>query len=110
MTDNPFDGEVLRNAHYQRADMAGANFDGVNLVDASFYADLSRAAFTDTNLAGARFNDVNLSGASFDNINLAGITITDANLTNASISNANLTGMTINGILVTELLAAYAAR
>lgn len=108
MSDNPFDGQVLRDAHYRRADMACSNFDGVNLANARFYAVLTRATFTDTNLAEARFNDVNLASAIFDDVNLAGIVVTNANLSNASISDANLTGMRINGILVTDLLDAYA--
>ncbi len=104
---NPFDGEIMRDAHYHRADMAGSNFDGVNLAEARFYANLTGATFADTNLARAMFDDVNLADATFNNVNLAGVVVTDANLTNASISNANLTGMKINGILVTDLLDAY---
>ena len=48
-------------------------------------------------------------GATLNNINMAGVRISDANLDGASIDNANLAGMRINGILVSDLLAAYAA-
>lgn len=120
MSENsdPFDGQSMPDAHYQRADMARSLFDGVNLSDARFYAVLTRAAFTDTDLGEALFDDVNLGGATFCNVNLAGCTVTGANLSNvrfdgislvnATIDNADLTGMRINGILVTDLLAAYA--
>jgi uncharacterized protein YjbI with pentapeptide repeats len=117
MGDNSFDGQAMRAAHYRRSDMTGSNFDGVNLSDARFYAVLSRAKFTDTNLNDAVFDDVNLAGARFNNVSLAGIAVTDANLsgatfdgvnlTNTSIKNTDLAGMRINGILVTDLLAAY---
>ena len=53
MADNPFDGPVLRDAHYPRADMGGSHFDGVNLSGARFYACMTGATFTDTNLSGA---------------------------------------------------------
>ena len=35
---NPFTGDQLQGTHYQKADMTGANFDGVNLSGAKFYA------------------------------------------------------------------------
>ena len=124
MTDtektNPFDGPQMQNGHYQRADMSGTNFDGVNLENARFFAVLANATFTDTNLSGAEFDDINLSGSRFHNVNLSGSTITYANLSglridgatmeNAAIENANLEGMTINGVLITDLFAAYEAR
>ncbi|WP_245483911.1 pentapeptide repeat-containing protein [Rhizobium ruizarguesonis] len=34
---NQFDGPQMQGMHYKRADMSGANFDGVNLADAQFY-------------------------------------------------------------------------
>jgi uncharacterized protein YjbI with pentapeptide repeats len=115
---NPFDGQAMRDAHYQRADMTGSNFDGVNLTDARFYAVLTGARFTDTNLSRAVFDDVNLAAATFNDVNLSGIAVTNANLSgatfdgvslaNAAITDADLTGMTIDGILVSDLLAAYA--
>ncbi len=73
--------------------------------------------FANTKLTGSEFNDVCLGGATFENvrlengsfhdINLKGVRFDDVNLSNASITNANLAGMTINGVLVTELFAAY---
>jgi uncharacterized protein YjbI with pentapeptide repeats len=114
---NPFTGPQLQNVHHQRADMAGTYFDGVNLADAKFFAVLTGATFTDTNLQGASFDDVNLSNVSFNNITFQNTTITAANMSamkisgvtleNTDIQDANLTGMKINGILVTDLLAAY---
>jgi hypothetical protein len=42
-------------------------------------------------------------------VNLAGLKITNANLAGASISQGRMEGMTIEGILVSDLLAAYRA-
>ena len=58
-------------------------------------------------LGGARFDDVNLGEATFHDVNLSGAKFNDVNLANAAITNANLAGLTIDGILVTDLLAAY---
>jgi len=80
-------------------------------------ADLSGSTFTDVNLTGAAFNDVKLTGATITNASLSGAQIEDANLSGLQIKQANLTGaamtectmtgMTIDGILVTDLIAAY---
>lgn len=114
---NPFNGPQMQNAHYQRADMTGTNFDGVNLHAARFFAVMTTAKFTDTNLGDADFDDVNLKAARFHNVNLSDARITyanlsdlkisDVNLANAEISNADLTGMRINGVLVKDLFDAY---
>ena len=108
-TDNPFNGPQLQGHAYSRADMAASDFDGVNLTGSRFYAVLSGARFLDCSMSGAQFDDVNLSGTTFNNVNLAGVSVTNANLTGLSISDANLSGMLINGILVSDLLAAYEA-
>jgi len=90
-----------------RADMRNTRFDGVNLAGAYFYAVLTEARFHDTNLAGADFDDVNLSGARLHNINLSEATFDNLNLSNAAITNAKLDGMTIDGVLVSDLFAAW---
>jgi putative acetyltransferase len=58
---------------------------------------LGEATFEDVNLRAAAFRDVNLAGARFEDVNLAGV----------AVSNANVEGMRIDGILVTDLFAAY---
>jgi uncharacterized protein YjbI with pentapeptide repeats len=72
-------------------------------------AKLTDSSFCDVCLGGARFDDVNLAAATFHNINLAGARFNDVNLSGVEIKDANLQGMTIEGILVTEMLAAYRA-
>jgi len=63
----------------------------------------------DADLSGSIFNDVNFAGTSITNANLSNLRITDANLTGAIFEDCNTTGMTINGILVSDLQAAYLA-
>lgn len=53
----------------------------------------------DFDMTGSVFDDVNLTGARFHNVKLQ----------NASIEESCIEGLRINGILVTELLAAYEA-
>jgi uncharacterized protein YjbI with pentapeptide repeats len=65
------------------------------------------ALFTDVNLSASRFNDVNIRGANFVNVALTGATFRDANFSHVSVDDCNLDGMRIDGVLVSELLAAY---
>lgn len=107
--ENPFDGPQLQDGEFARADMRNTRFDGVNLAGAYFFAVLTDARFTDTNLARADFDDVNLSGARLHNINLSEASFDNLNLSNCAITNANLEGMTIDGVLVSDLFAAWKA-
>lgn len=112
--ENPFSGPQIQRSRFDRADMSGTDFNGVNLDEAKFFAVMTKAKFTDTNLSEAGFDDVNLANARFNNVNLSGTTITNANLSqlkisdatlaNSDIQNVDLTGTRINGILVTDLL------
>lgn len=80
---------------------------------------LTDSSFVDVNLAGASFDDINLSNAHFHNVNLSNWRVQDANLTGmqitqadlrrASISHSLTEGMSIDGILVSDLFAAYRA-
>ena len=70
-------------------------------------ADLSQSKFYNANLPNAVFDEVNLQSPSFDNVALTDARLRNVCLTNVWISEAKLDGMTIDGILVTELIAAY---
>ena len=120
-------------------DLSDSSFNMVNLEGVRFQqANLGHALFEDINLAGSRFNDINFSDVVFSRAQLGGtvfrqlglplgsterqrgITFEDAdmndsvfrdcNLQNVRIEKCNTTGMTIDGILVSDLLAAYAQR
>jgi len=69
--------------------------------------DLTGSTFRDVRLRDAIFDDVDLSGVTFHNANLRNARFNDVNLSGVAIANTNVEGMTIDGILVTELLAAY---
>jgi len=72
-------------------------------------ADLSGSTFKKVDLSGSRYDDVNMSGWRINDVNLAGLRLSKANLAGASITASRFDGMTIDGILVTDLLAAYHA-
>jgi uncharacterized protein YjbI with pentapeptide repeats len=79
--------------------------------------DLRGSHFANSNLANAVFVDVDLSAARFDDVKAASTTFTDVDLSKSrftnvdlqfgEISNCRLAGLRIDGILVTDLFAAY---
>ena len=68
---------------------------------------LAGTAFRDVNLRGAEFDDVCLADSTFNNINLSSTRFTAINMKDVSIKYAAMDGMTIDGILVSDLFAAY---
>lgn len=72
-------------------------------------ANLSQSDFDDINLSETRFNNVNLRDSGFTNIDMSNVLFEDICFAGAQIRASNLAGMTIDGILVSDLLAAYAA-
>jgi uncharacterized protein YjbI with pentapeptide repeats len=68
-----------------------------------------RLEVNDADLSASSFTNVKLANATFDDINFSGTTINNANLCGLVISDANTEGMTINGVLVSDLQAAYRA-
>jgi uncharacterized protein YjbI with pentapeptide repeats len=66
-----------------------------------------RLEVNDANLSASSFVNVNLSGATFDDINLSNSTINNVNLSHVHITDSCTAGMTIEGILVSDLIAAY---
>ena len=85
----------------------------IEAVDTDIYGStftdvkLSGAAFSNVNLSDAIVNDANMSGWSIHHANLHGLRISQADLTNSSIVESLTSGMTIDGILVSDLMAAY---
>ena len=53
---------------------------------------------------------VTLAGTAITDANLSGLTVKDANMSDVDIQDVDLTGMRINGVLVSDLFAAYAAQ
>ena len=66
------------------------------------------SGFEDVDLSKSTFSNVSLRDARFDNVALTNATFRNACFGSVSIEDANLVGMKINGVLVTDLLSAYA--
>jgi uncharacterized protein YjbI with pentapeptide repeats len=64
-------------------------------------------AVSGSDLSQSSFRDVNLTSSVFHDVNLAGITIENADLAGARLFDCNLLGATIEGVLVSDLFAAY---
>src|SRR5947209_20280559 len=91
-------------------DISGSVYDDVNMSGSTVgNVNLAGCSFKNVNMSGATFEDANLSGWKVSDVNLAGLKIVKANLAGASISQGRMEGMTIEGILVSDLLAAYRA-
>jgi uncharacterized protein YjbI with pentapeptide repeats len=113
----------------EHADISGSRFHHVNLAEAEFDdVNMTRVRFHDINMSdidvsavqmgGARFKHVGLPPGSagkqrplsFEEVDLNGTTISKCDLSNVKVENCKMEGMTINGLLVTELIAAYKER
>ena len=68
-----------------------------------------RLDVNDADLTASSFVNVKLANATFDDINFSHTTINNVNLSHVSITDADTTGMTIDGVLVSDLQAAYRA-
>jgi uncharacterized protein YjbI with pentapeptide repeats len=92
------------------SDISGSAYDDVNMSGSVIgNVNLAGCSFKQVNMSGAAIEDANLSGWKVHDVNFSGLKIMQANLQGASIKDSRLDGMTINGILVTDLLAAYQA-
>lgn len=70
-------------------------------------ANISGSTFDDVNLSDAVFTNVNLSRTSLTDINLRAAAFREVNLRDVDIQDCALEGMRVDGVLVTDLLAAY---
>ena len=71
------------------------------------HCDLSGSRFEDVKLADSPFTNVDMSGWRVEDVTLAGTKIRNVNLREVAITDCAVEGMTINGVLVTDLIAAY---
>ena len=91
--------------------LLGSSLQNVNMAATSFAQfNLSRAKFEDGTMPGVMFINANLAGAGFDDVSLVGATMRNANLTGLNIAGCRMDRMRIEGVLVTELLAAWKER
>ncbi len=116
----------------EHANLAGSVFTDVNLTDSAFEnVNLSRVRMHNINLSdldlsaaqigGARFKHIgpppNTEGSqerqrpvTFEEMMLCDSTFRKVDLSNVKIIDCDVQGMTIDGVLVTDLLAAYKSR
>jgi uncharacterized protein YjbI with pentapeptide repeats len=109
-----------------------SEFEDLNMADAQFTnINLSKARFHDINFSDAEFMGANMGGATFKHIGpmpdkdgkqarqrpvtfeeamLCDSVFHNVDMTNVSIVDCDMAGMTIDGILVTDLLAAWKNR
>lgn len=91
-------GESFEECDLRSIDLAGVNFDGVNLMNAKF---------GEANCAKASFRGANLTGASFWNANLREATLDGANLEEADFDYCNLDGVSFRDAKIKKAIFPY---
>jgi hypothetical protein len=106
-------------SQFRDVNLSGADFENVNLTGARFHnVNLSNMTVTAAQLGGAAFKHIGPPPTEdgkqerqrpvrFEEMMLCDSTFQKVDLSNTRITDCDLTGMTINGILVTEMVAAY---
>jgi RNA polymerase sigma-70 factor (ECF subfamily) len=111
------------------ADISGSAFRDVNLAESEFEnVNMSQARMHDINLSDVSISAANLGGAhfkhlgpapdtngkqerqkavTFEEAQLCDSTFNKVDMSNVKIIDCNVKGMTIDGVLVTDLIAAY---
>ena len=104
---------------FRDVNLAGAEFENVNMSQARMHdINLSDISISAANLGGAHFKHIgpapDASGkqerqkaVTFEEMQLCDSTFTKVDLSNVKLVDCNLKGMTIDGVLVTDLIAAY---
>jgi uncharacterized protein YjbI with pentapeptide repeats len=77
-------------AMFDRANLAGADFQIMNPFGANYVSDLREAIFTGADLSNAHLQGMDLNKAIFEEANLEGCDLSFANLTGANLRKANL--------------------
>ena len=104
---------------FQDVNLAGAEFENVNMSQARLHdINLSDVTISAANLGGAHFRHIGPApdpsgkqerqkAITFEEAQLGDSTFRKVDLSNVKIIDCNLQGMTIDGVLVTDLIAAY---
>jgi uncharacterized protein YjbI with pentapeptide repeats len=109
----------LTGSRFEDVCLGDTEFDNVSLVRAKFHnINLSDITVTAAQMGGAKFKHVGLPPdkdgkqerqrpVTFEEMMLCDSVFRKVDLSNAKIIDCDLRGMTIDGVLVTDLLAAY---
>lgn len=91
----------VRDASFQRANLAGAKLIEVDGIDARFVsADLSEADLSRATLRSADFTRANLRGAKLGGADLRRAILFRADLSDTDLTGANLTGANLSGAIL----------
>lgn len=103
-TDSTFTDVCLGDSRFDNVSLVRAKLHNVNLTDAevSFFQ-LGGAKFT----VGGSHPNYHQKPISFEECQLVATRFRDCDLSQTTIDNCNIEGMRIEGILVSDLLAAY---
>jgi uncharacterized protein YjbI with pentapeptide repeats len=109
----------LSGSVFRDVNLAGAEFENVNLSQTRMHnINLSDISISAANLGGAHFKHLGPApdqngkqerqkAITFEEAQLCDSTFKKVDLSNVKIIDCNVQGMTIDGVLVTDLLAAY---
>ena len=104
---------------FRAVDLSGAEFENVNMSKARLHnIDLSDISISAANLGGAHFKHLGPAPGkdgkqtrqrpiTFEEAMLCDSTFKNVDLSNVKVMSCDLRGMTIDGVLVTDLIAAY---
>jgi uncharacterized protein YjbI with pentapeptide repeats len=107
LTGTSFRDVCLGDAEFDNVSFVRAKLHNVNLSDVQIsYFQMGGAKFT----VGGSHPDYGQKPISFEKCQLVATSFRDCDLTQTSIEGCKLDGMRIDGILVTDLLAAYRRR
>lgn len=109
----------IAGSRFQNVDLSGSQFENANMSKARLHnIDLSDISISAANLGGARFKhlgpapdkngkQIRQKGVTFEEAMLCDSTFKNVDLSNVKIVACDVKGMTIDGVLVTDLVAAY---
>ena len=106
----------LTGSRFEDVCLGDAEFDNVSLVRAKLHnINLSDIIVTAAQIGGATFKHIGLPPGShgkqrplrFEEADLNGTTILNCDLSGVKIEKCNIQGMMIDGLLITDLIAAY---
>jgi uncharacterized protein YjbI with pentapeptide repeats len=96
-------------AAVERDILCGKHLCQESVIDDSEFINvgMSRVRFDDACMEDASFTNINMQRATIHYVNLKGARITNCHLVGVAVEGGEIEGMTIDGVLVTDMLAAY---
>jgi len=119
LTEAEFDDVNMSKTNFHNVNLTEVEFDDVNMSKTKFHnINLSDVTVTAAQMGGAKFKHIgpppDKNGqqerqrpVTFEEMMLCDSHFHNVDLSNVRITDCNVTGMTIDGVLVTELIAAY---